>query len=511
VRTRLTAGLPARCDALIALHAPRSLEEGGVARARFVFEELYLLQVGLLLHKLREQARASAWALEPGGGVADCFLRGLPFTLTEHQEAAIAEIESDLRGSTPMRRLLQGDVGSGKTVVALYALLRAVECGKQGALMVPTETLAVQHLATVRELVGEAAVCELLVSGVPAAQRRDTLARLADGRVGVLIGTHALLQEDVGFEQLAVVVVDEQHRFGVVQRDELVRRATCGGRAPHLLYMTATPIPRTLALTLYGDLDVTVIGGQPAGRMPVVTRVVGESDRARGYDLARRELDRGRQVYVVCPTIDESESLAAAAAVAEAERLRATEFARYRLGVLHGQMKAAERQAAMGSFKRGELHVLVATSVIEVGIDVPNASVMIIEGAERFGLAQLHQLRGRVGRGTARSYCLLFANASTPQARSRLRAVVRSADGFELADRDLEIRGEGQLMGVRQAGMPDLKLARLVRDRAVLLAAREAARRTLQADPRLAAPADEPLLDAVKGAFGDQLGWLLRA
>ena len=511
IQVRLRQRLPARCDALTALHAPRSLPEGRTARERFVFEELYLLQVGLLLHKAVEERRAAAPPLAGPPRLARSFLDGLPFELTGHQRQAIAEIDGDLASQVPMRRLLQGDVGSGKTVVALYALLRAVEHGLQGALLVPTETLAAQHVDTVRALVGGLARCELLCAGLPAAQRRATLAGLADGAVQLCVGTHALLQEHAVFKDLGLVVVDEQHRFGVVQRDELARRAVHDGVAPHQLYMTATPIPRTLALTLYGDLDLTLIAGSPAGRSPVRTRLVAEKDRDKGYAFTRAQLDAGRQAYVVCPTIEDSESLSAAAAVAEAQRLRDGELHGYHVAVLHGQMKAAERQRTMNAFKEGVVHVLVATTVIEVGIDVPNATVMIVEGAERFGLAQLHQLRGRVGRGSARSYCLLFAEPHTPQAKARLRVLIQTTDGFELADRDLEIRGEGQLLGARQSGMPDLKLARLLRDREALACAREQAQVTLAADPLLRQPRHAALLRAVRDAFGGRLAWLLRA
>ena len=299
-----------------------------------------------------------------------------------------------------------------------------------------------------------------------------------------MIGTHALLQEDVEFAGLALLVVDEQHRFGVEQRDALVRRAERGGRAPHVLHMTATPIPRTLALTVYGDLDVTTIAGSPAGRQPVVTRLVDEAQREAGYDFVRKQIARGRQVYVVCPAIDESEAISAATALAEAERLQAGPFRDSRVAVVHGQLRSADRDAVMRAFKAGEVQVLVSTSLIEVGIDVPNASVMIVEGAERFGLAQLHQLRGRVGRGTAKSYCLLFSQAETGASQARLEALLETNDGFELADRDLEIRGEGQVMGARQAGVPDLKLARLARDRAALLRARELAAADHRRRPR---------------------------
>jgi ATP-dependent DNA helicase RecG len=508
---RVEAGLPRRADAIIAAHAPGSAEDAHRARARLVFEELLCMQVGLLLHKAEERDRAQASALAPPDDTALGFVAALPFALTEHQTEAITEIDGDLTKATPMRRLLQGDVGSGKTVVAFYALLRAVESGHQGALMAPTETLAEQHATTAQALIGDLATVTLLTAGQTAGQRREALARLASGEAQIAIGTHALVQEDVRFRDLGVVVIDEQHRFGVAQRDELARRATAGGRAPHMLYMTATPIPRTLALTWYADLDVTTIAGAPAGRKPVVTRLVAEDNRALGYDFVRKQLAKGRQVYVVCPAIDESESISAATAVAEAGRLSSGEFAAYHVAVLHGQMKVAERDRVMTEFKAGRVDVLVATSLIEVGIDVPNATVMMVEGAERFGLAQLHQLRGRVGRGLERSYCLLFSQAPTAQARARLTALLETVDGFVLADRDLEIRGEGQLFGARQAGMPDLKLARLTRDRAALTRARKMATTILARDPQLSRADSGPLAAAVREAFGGELAWLLKA
>jgi len=508
---RVREGLPSKCDAVTAMHEPRDPREGAVARARLVFEELYLLQLGLLLHKSRVQQRVKAYPLAGEGRLTETFAAGLPFALTAEQRATMEEIDGDVAAELPMRRLLQGDVGSGKTVVALHLLLRAVESGHQGALMVPTETLAGQHLATVHELVGELARCELLVAGLGAARRRAVLARLRSGETQIVVGTHALLQDDVRFRSLAAVVVDEQHRFGVVQRDELARRAARDGRAPHMLAMTATPIPRTLALTLYGDLDLTVLAAAPAGRSPITTRLVDEEHRAAAYAFVREQLDAGRQAYVVCPTIEESESLSAAAAVDEAARLQRDEFSGYGVATLHGQMKQADREATMRAFKEGEVQVLVATSVIEVGVDVPNAAVMIVEGAERFGLAQLHQLRGRVGRGSARSFCLLFADPGTPQAEARLDAVVGSCDGFDLADRDLEIRGEGHVLGARQSGSSDLRLARLARDRATIERAREAARTTLAADPLLRDATNAPLAAAVVRAFGPRVDWLLKA
>lgn len=507
---RVAEGLPDKAAATLAVHAPRDLAEARLARQRLVLEELLLMQLGLLVHKRREQSRCPAPALPPPGELSARFVAGLPFRLTPHQLAAIAEIEADLQRTTPMRRLLQGDVGSGKTVVALYCLLRAVEAGHQAAMMAPTETLALQHAETVRRLAGDLVQAEVLTSSLRAARRREALARLADGRAALAIGTHALVQEEVTFADLALLVVDEQHRFGVEQRDALVRRTERDGRAPHVLHMTATPIPRTLALTVYGDLDVTTIAAGPEGRPPVVTRLVDESHREAGYEFVRRQIAKGRQVFVVCPAIEESESQTAATALAEAERLRQGPFRDVPVAVVHGQMKSAERDAVMRAFSRGEVAVLVATTLVEVGIDVPNATVMIVEGAERFGLAQLHQLRGRVGRGTARSYCLLFASPESGQARARLEALLETNDGFELAERDLELRGEGQLLGTRQSGASDLRLARLARDRETLLRARRLASGILARDPLLEQPAHAPLRAAVEEAFGDRLAWLLR-
>ena len=503
--------LPGRADAVTAVHLPRTLAEAKLARERLVLEELLLMQVGLLLHKQEQQLRFKAPTLPAPGELSQAFLDRLPFELTEHQLQALDELEEDLRRETPMRRLLQGDVGSGKTVVALYCLVRAAEAGLQGVLLAPTETLAAQHAETTSRLVGALAPAELVTASLTARERREALARIASGETRIAIGTHALLQEDVRFAGLALLVVDEQHRFGVEQRDALVHRTERDGGAPHVLHMTATPIPRTLALTVYGDLDVTTIAGVPSGRQPVVTRLVDEDKREVGYDFVRKQIAKGRQVYVVCPAIDESESISAATAVAEAERLQAGPFRDARVAVAHGQLKSADRDDVMRAFKGGELDVLVATSLIEVGIDVPNATVMIVEGAERFGLAQLHQLRGRVGRGKAKSYCLLFATAETGSSQARLEALLETNDGFELADKDLEIRGEGQVMGSRQAGVPDLKLARLARDREALLRARELAAEVLAGDPGLVSPVDAPLKDAVDDAFGHELGWLLKA
>jgi ATP-dependent DNA helicase RecG len=460
-RVKEAAGLPQRADALWALHRPRDEAEGERGRRRLAFDELLVLQLGLARRR-RGREREQAPALGEPGELVARYREWLPFTLTEHQERAIAEIDADLAKPTPMERLLQGEVGSGKTVVALYAMLRAVEAGKGGALMAPTETLAEQHFLTLEE------PCREL--GVPLALlTRSVKDDVADAQI--VVGTHALIQEGVVLDDLAVAVVDEQHRFGVEQR-----RAITGGRTPHVLHMTATPIPRTLALTVYGDLAVSEIAKPPADRKPVKTAWVTEERSSEAYKRLRKHLDDGRQAYVVCPLIEESETSVARAAEREAERLRKGELKGYRVGLLHGRLKPAERRELMASFKARELDVLVATTVIEVGVDVPNATIMIVQEADRFGLAQLHQLRGRVGRGAEQSYCLLVSRpreALTDSAQARLEALVASNDGFELAETDLEIRGEGQLLGTRQAGLSDLRFTRLRGDRKLLEQARE--------------------------------------
>jgi ATP-dependent DNA helicase RecG len=471
---RASERLPSRADSLAALHRPRSLAEAEVGRSSLAFEELLVLQLALR-RQAASREEASAEALGSPGQLLDRYRSGLPFTLTADQERAIQEIDADLERTTPMQRLLQGDVGSGKTVVALYALLRAVEAGRQGALMAPTETLAEQHSLTLEQLCGALDVqVSLLTSSLRAREHAAVRQLIASGDAQIVVGTHALIQKEVDFHDLAVAVVDEQHRFGVGQRSALVE-----GRSPHVLHMTATPIPRTLALTVYGDLETSELTVLPANRKPIVTAWVTEDRSSEAYRRLRRHLDDGRQAYVVCPLIEESEMRFARAAEAEADRLRTAELAGYRIGCLHGRLRPAVRRALMASFKAGELDVLVATTVIEVGVDVPNATIMIVQEADRFGLAQLHQLRGRVGRGAEQSYCLLVSRAQeelTESASERLQAMVETTDGFELAERDLEIRGEGQLVGKRQSGFSDLRFVRLRRDKQLLERAREAAR-----------------------------------
>ncbi len=476
--------LPLRADALVALHKPRSLEEGEAGRRRLAFDELLVLQVGLARARAGREA-AVAPALGEPGELVGRYRELLPFELTADQERAIVEIDRDLAGVAPMQRLLQGDVGSGKTVVALYALLRAVESDLRGALMAPTETLAEQHFLTIEPLCAELGVRVALLTG-------SVKSEVGDAQL--VVGTHALIQEGVDLRELAVAVVDEQHRFGVEQRQALVE-----GRTPHVLHMTATPIPRTLALTLYGDLSVTEIAKPPASRKPVVTSWVTAERSSEAYRRLCKHLDAGRQAYVVCPLVEESETSQARAAEAEAERLRRAELRDYRVGLLHGRLRPAERRELMARFKAGELDVLVATTVIEVGVDVPNATIMIVQEADRFGLAQLHQLRGRVGRGADQSYCLLVSRPReelTDNAKERLQALVDSTDGFELAEKDLELRGEGQLLGTRQAGLSDLRFVHWRVDRPLLERARAAAEQLVSYEG--------PLADEVERVFAER-------
>ena len=534
--------MPLRADALHALHRPRSLAEAESGRGRLAFDELLLLQLALA-RRAAEREALVAEALPRPGELISRYREALPFRFTDAQEGAVRDLDADLGRTVPMQRLLQGDVGSGKTVVALYALLRAVEAGRQGALMAPTETLAEQHFLTVEGLCTALGVrVVLLTSAVAAKEHANVRQLLASGDAQIAVGTHALIQREVEFADLAVAVVDEQHRFGVEQRALLAdsarswrvaevasgggtvlqhgpptrvtsaARGSAGGRlrrpggdagqgraAPHVLHMTATPIPRTLALTVYGDLAVSEIAKPPADRKPVVTRWITEDRASEAYVRMCRLLAEGRQAYVVCPLVEESETTLARAAEAEASRLAKAELRDFRVGCIHGRLRPADRRDVMARFKARELDVLVATTVIEVGVDVPNATVMIVQEADRFGLAQLHQLRGRVGRGAEQSYCLLVSRAKeelTDTARERLEAMVETTDGFELAERDLEIRGEGQLLGARQSGLSDLRFTRLRADRELLERARDAARPLVAASGPLADEVDRLLEDS---------------
>jgi ATP-dependent DNA helicase RecG len=529
--TASRVGLTDRASALAAMHFPRLPDDLETGRRRLAFEELLLTQLVFLRRRAARRARTGAAALADGDALGERWLRdGLPFALTGDQLEAVEEIAGDLRRPAPMQRLLMGEVGSGKTVVALYAMLQAVGHGMQAALMAPTETLAEQHFATIQTLLGAEVggvlvSAELLTGSTPARRRRDILGKLSSGELSLIVGTHALIEPDVQFDALAVAVIDEQHRFGVRQRAALGERdgARSGtdsrAQAPHTLHMTATPIPRTLALARYGDLDTSALHELPRGRQPIETRLVsGDGERARAYDELRAELAAGRQAYVVCPLIAEAEAdgastggadaagvgagsapgepgsavkpgapaadLGLRAASAELIRLQKGELAGYRLALLHGGMRPREKQEAMAAFASGDADVLVATTVIEVGIDVPNATVMLIENAERFGISQLHQLRGRVGRGEHRSRCLLVG----PTGSGRLAALVRHSDGFRLAEIDLAMRKEGELVGTRQSGLGQFRVARLPDDAELLELARARAQAILADDPELCAP-----------------------
>jgi len=499
-------GLVGRTWAFRQIHAPDTVDDAYRARRRLAFDELLRLQVLLVQRKRLIERTSIGIRHDRDGSLVPRFVKALPYALTAAQAKAIDEIMDDMAGPHPMHRLLQGDVGSGKTVCAVAALLTAVQGGHQGALLAPTEVLAEQHATTVRALVGGLSVgasnlfgdrpvkVELLTGRTPAAERARLTAGLSSGEVDILVGTHALLTESVGFRDLGAVVVDEQHRFGVEQRSVL-RDKGVEGAVPDVLVMTATPIPRTAAMTVYGDLDVTVLDELPPGRTPITT-VWARGDtlaEEAAWQQVRDEVAAGRQGYVVCPLVEESERTQAKAATAEYERLAAGELAGLRLGLLHGQMPARDKEAAMEAFRVGSLDVLVATTVIEVGVDVPNATVMVVLDADRFGIAQLHQLRGRVGRGAARSYCFLLGETTTPDGEERLAALERTTDGFELAEVDLDLRGEGTILGARQKGRNDLKLASLRRDRPLVERAREVAFALVGDGTGLA---DHPLLEA---------------
>ncbi|MDP4620791.1 MAG: ATP-dependent DNA helicase RecG, partial [Thermoleophilia bacterium] len=503
IRARVVVGT--RADALCALHFPRSAAEPRVARRRLAFEELLVLQLGLLAVRRHEEVARRALPLPRAGELPGRVRDALPFTLTGEQERVSRQIARDLARERPMRRLLQGEVGAGKTVVAALACAQAVEAGTQAAILVPTETLAEQHLRTLDALLAPAGIAPVLITGnVPRAERDRREMEVATGTAQVVVGTQALLVGGVRFPRLGLVIVDEQHRFGVEQRQALAERAGGDAESAHLLYMTATPIPRTLALTAYGDLRVSSIRGRPPGRSDIATRWVREQDREAAYEEIRAELRRGRQAYVICPLVTENEAgTPARSAVEEAQRLATGPFRDFRVGLAHGAQRPDERRAAMAAFAAGESDLLVATTVVEVGIDVPNATVMVIEDADRFGLAQLHQLRGRVGRGEHPGRCLVFAEPSAEDGTRRLEALVQTGDGFRLADIDLDIRGEGSIMGLRQSGPTDLRFARLSRDRRLLAQARRIAKVTLERDPRLDDPQHVLLGAAVRDAFPD--------
>jgi ATP-dependent DNA helicase RecG len=486
-------------QAVAQMHFPDNAERLALARRRLSFDEFFVLQLGVL----RQRAD---WQSDPGipirGGrsALDAFLGGLPYQLTGAQQRVLNEILKDLEGERPMSRLLQGDVGSGKTVVAAAAMLATATAGYQSVLMAPTEILAEQHMATLAGMLAPHGVSVALLTGsVPRAERAEIHAGLVSGEVDVLVGTHAVLERGVEFQSLALAIVDEQHRFGVRQRGTLRSK----GRNPHMLVMSATPIPRSLALTLYGDLELSVIDEMPPGRLPIQTRWFLPEERERAYRFLQAQVKKGHQAYIICPLVEESDKIEAKAAVEEHRRLQKTIFPDLRLGLMHGRLKSEEKEAVMRQFSERELDIMVSTSVIEVGIDVPNATVMMIEGANRFGLSQLHQFRGRVGRGSSQSYCVLLADATTDVGEERLRAIEETNDGFQLAEKDLELRGPGDFFGTRQSGLPELKLASLG-DTPLLEKARQEAKTLFKEDPNLTHPDHRLLVRKVREFWGGE-------
>lgn len=468
--------LMGRLRAYRAMHNPPDWKTQQEARRRMAYEELFFMQAGILLLRKKREKDVSAIKCAPSGKMVEAVLKNLPFRLTAGQQQAFRDIEDDMEGVVPMNRLVQGDVGSGKTAVAALALAKIAENGYQGALMAPTEVLAGQHYQTLQELYRGLPLRIAYLSGnTKAKERKEILKGLADGSVQILIGTHALIQEDVIFAYLGLVITDEQHRFGVKQRKALETK----GASPHILVMTATPIPRTMALSVYGDLDISAIRGMPPGRSPVKTYGIDGSYLQRVYNFMGREMEAGHQVYVVCPLVEKSEKQDLASAVAVYEDLRDRVFPRFSVGLVHGRMKNDEKEKVMNDFRDGKMQLLVATSVIEVGVNVPNATIMFVYGADRFGLSQLHQLRGRVGRGKSQSYCILYTDNQNEITRLRIRLMCEIHDGFLLSEKDLLLRGSGEFFGYHQHGMPDLRVTDIIRDLPLLESARKEAGRAV--------------------------------
>jgi len=497
-------------DALSYVHFPQTIEEAKQARFRLVFEEFLCVQLVLVARKTYAERFINGIVHDAPGKLRGEFLKSLPFQLTAAQERAMGEIRTDMARPHPMHRLLQGDVGSGKTVVAAAALLDAIECGSQGAIMAPTEILAAQHALTMRKYLSPLGIrIELLTSSLTPSEKISARASIADGRTHLVIGTHALIEDHVAFKRLGLVVIDEQHKFGVEQRGLLYEK----GDHPDVLVMTATPIPRTLAMTLYGDLDLTIIDEMPRGRKEIVTRVIKESQLPQAYDFIRKQVAKGRQAYIVYPLVSESDPpaspgearRASASELKSAEKmfaqLGATEFAGLKLGLLHGQMKNEEKDRVMDRFRRGEINILVATTVVEVGVDVANATVMLVENAERFGLAQLHQLRGRIGRGEHKSFCVLQSASAGLEAWQRLRVMEQTTDGFKIAEEDYRIRGMGNILGREQSGVPSLRVGDLLADTDILEAARKEAVTLIDKDPTFVNPDYESLRNRARALY----------
>ncbi len=516
------------------IHFPEDMKDITPARSRLVYDELFRLELSLAIKQHQYREDSSGITHTPTGELVDAFIERLPYTLTRDQARALEQIDSDLRESVPMHRLLQGEVGSGKTVVAVAAMLAVVESGYQTAVMAPTEVLAGQHFINIVDLLssagmspeirglgselgmdslfggeGPAVHVAILTGSSSLANYRSSVTRaqlledVASGQVDLLIGTHALIQEGVHFKRLGAAVIDEQHRFGVSQRVKL--KAKAGIEDPDLLIMTATPIPRTMSMTMYGDLDVTVIEEMPPGRSPVATQHLPKIDEGAAWALIRKEVTDGRQAFIVCPLVEDSAKIEAVSATAEFERISAI-MSDLRVGLIHGQMKSAEKEAAMSAFRDGLVDVLVATTVIEVGIDIPNATVMVIEDADRFGLSQLHQLWGRVGRGIHPGHCILLADALTDDGEKRMAAMVETTDGFKLANTDLRLRGQGTVFGTKQSGLTDLKLANVVDDEKLLIKARKDAFDIVRSDPALSGHPE--LAEEIRAMLGDRAEWL---
>ncbi len=474
-------GFPDIKSAIQEVHFPNSEESLRKAKERLTFEEFFLLQLAILRRRMA-LLEENAPVIKISRDIEEKFFKSLPFELTNAQKRVIEDIKRDIASGKSMQRLLQGDVGSGKTVVAAYFLYVVACNGYQSAIMAPTEILAQQHYDRIGPLLSNLGLeTALLIGSTKEKEKQEIKEKLALGELPVVIGTHALIQEDIEFKNLVGIVIDEQHRFGVMQRMALRNK----GLSPHFLVMSATPIPRTLALTLYGDLDISVIDELPSGRLPVATYWASGEQRAQVYNMVRKIVRSGQQAYIVCPLIEESEKLEAESAVALAKKMQEDVFPEFKVGLLHGKMSISEKEEVMNRFRNGEINILVSTTVIEVGVDVPNATVMVIENAERFGLSQLHQLRGRVGRGNLKSYCILISDLNTEEARERIKIMTKTQNGFEIAEADLRLRGPGELNGTRQHGIPDFKVGNIIRDARILELAREEALKLLKKDPTL--------------------------
>ncbi|HEX9061445.1 MAG TPA: ATP-dependent DNA helicase RecG [Clostridia bacterium] len=486
------------------IHFPKTEEDFKIARYRLVFEELFLLQLSLLSIKNALNVSDAGIVLNTPENMDD-FLRNLPFSLTGAQKRVLGEVLKDLKSGKAMSRMVQGDVGSGKTMIAVLALFTAAVNGCQGVMMVPTEILARQHFDSISALLSPYGIrTEVITGSIGKKDKARLLDDLKEGKIHVIIGTHALIEENVQFERLGLVITDEQHRFGVRQRARLAQK----GQNPHVLVMTATPIPRTLALILYGDLDISIIDELPPGRKAIETYPVNNSMRDRINSFIRKRVSEGRQVYIVCPLVDDSDTTDAKSAVKTAERIRDKDFSDLRVGLIHGKMKNSEKDEVMQRFVNGNLDILVSTTVIEVGVNVPNAAVMVIENAERFGLAQLHQLRGRVGRGEHQSYCMLYNESKSDVSKKRMNVMKETMDGFIIAEKDLEIRGPGEFFGTRQHGIPELKIANLYRDMDILKSAQKAALEIINEDPERILEKNIEIYKKIEEKFGQKLNGL---